>query len=252
MAAPTRPRILELASQHFALVASAALILLSVIRVYYFVGFDTSSALSVLSVVNRTQVLVSSLLSLLIFIGPFLLIFAPAPAWVMAGHEPGTSFVTKLRLALGLAIAPLAITAMSVPLLIGVLIGVTLSLIRARRRRKGSSATTSAGLSDSYNWFISIVIGLAILSMLVTPWQARESLLVKDSDRQTVGYVVGEQAGKILVYETWHGVQWLDQGSLLSRENCAKTSEWWVSSLSGLIHRGGADCTAKEDKSAND
>ncbi|MDI2034756.1 hypothetical protein PJL15_01878 [Paenarthrobacter nitroguajacolicus] len=40
---------------HLALVASAALVLLSVVRVYIFASFNTDVALTVLSVASRTQ-----------------------------------------------------------------------------------------------------------------------------------------------------------------------------------------------------
>lgn len=256
MAAPSRPPLTEFASQHLAIVASAMLVLLSVLRVYYFVRFDTATALSVLSVANRTQILVSTVLNVLIFVGPLLLIFDPTRKWMTAGFTPGGPFGAYLRIGVvWMPLFPVMILAISLPVVLGALLGMVCNWMLKKRRTKKQKRNDNEHRDDEHEAFLGTVrehwgklalvafVGTLIVFSLNRPWLPLESMTIANSSERIVGYVIGEQAGKVLVYEPGEPVHWVDDADVTNRENCAPQESVWTAPAYALIHKDGADCS---------
>ncbi|MDQ0867904.1 hypothetical protein QFZ70_000377 [Arthrobacter sp. V1I9] len=226
--------------EHLALIASASLVLLSVIRVYYFAALNPDVALTVLSVANRTQVLVSTLLNAIVTIAPFMLLIAPLRQWMLAGNQTGAPFKDQLRTGIvWVPLAPILLSTLSAALIAGYLLGGVLLWIAAlRKRRKQEDKAVASKKASPYKgegtWVLTTILGTTLMLTLITPWQPLEKITLENADKPLIGYVVGEQAGKTLILDKLRKPVWTDSEKVLGREMCAKEESWMNSSLATL------------------
>ncbi|MBT2555632.1 hypothetical protein [Arthrobacter sp. ISL-5] len=238
-----RTGISKLFGEHFALAASAALVLLSVVRVYYFSAFSPDVALTVLSVVNRTQVLVSTLLNFLAVFAPFLIFIRPYRKWFFAGYNPGAS--TSVRMIAAVACLPLA------PLLASALSPVALASIGAGVLIVWAVSGEDRRRKELRRSVLALIATVATILMLILPWQPLEKITLQSADNPVVGYVMGEQAGKTLIIDRFRQPLWIKSDEVNGRELCAKKDTWLGITLSthisNLINRPprpqGVDCS---------
>lgn len=246
----TRPLLKDLVTQEVAILASAALVLLSVLRIYYFVSFDTAAALAVMSVANRTQILISTLLTILIILGPLSLVFPPTRRWMLAGNYPNAPFKAQLRTALvWVPFAPLIVSAMSLPILVGLFIGSVIAWTVAwKKKRRGAHAGAGPSPSGSgHTWIVVTFTAIVLANSLYTPWLPREAVIIEKREEPIIGYVIGDQGDKMLVFERSEGVHWVDNEIILNRDICANTAMWWSGSIATLLHGNGVDCAARQN-----
>lgn len=226
--------------EHFALAASASLVLLSVIRVYYFAGLSPDVALTVLSVANRTQVLVSTLLNGLVILAPLLIFLGPLRKWLLAGNETGASLSAKMRTGIvWLPLAPIVAASLSVSLLFGYTVGGLVAwLVVRRKRKKLASDPDAAGKKNNFvdkEWLLATIVGVAMMAMLSIPWQPLEKITLQSADKPVVGYVIGEQSGKTLIIEKLRQPLWTNSDDVKGRELCAKKDSWMNMTLTAHV-----------------
>lgn len=243
------PPVTRFAIKHLALTASLVLIVLSVTRVYYFTSFNVPAALLVLSVSDRTTILVSTLLSFIVAVSPFVLFIDPLRKWLLQGNEPGASHAAKFRTGLvWLPIAPLVLSTLTVPLIVGYFLGAIVLFIVSRRnaRRKmvnPDSRPLELQNSGTLQWIYASTLGVMIVFVLATPWQARESITLASSDAPLVGYVMGEQGGKFLILDDLRKSRWIEGDDIVERNMCRSSTNMWSGApLSSLLHQGGVEC----------
>lgn len=250
--------IRSFAKTHLALIASAALVAFSGLRVYFFSGFDLPRALTILSVANRTSILVSTFLYLLTAISPSLLVFNRTRAWLLAGNASRASVGLQLRTAviwipLGMMIFALATPLLAAAVVLGSVLGTILLRRWATKNRKARDAAQNeqrpaeiVGFPKwvgEIPWLLATVVGLGVAFSLLTPWQAKESLSVASADNSIVGYVIGEQAGQLLVVGEKKQLTWVSVDEITARGLCAATDlPWYSSRLTSLLSDTGPKC----------
>ena len=228
-------------TEHLALVASAALVLLSVIRVYIFAAFNPDVALTVLSVANRTQVLASTLLNVIVTVTPFVVVFQPLRQWLFAGQRRNASYAAKLRTAIvWSSLLPLVVSTFSAAMLTGVGIAGIFALLskwRARRRkeRDPDAAEKPNRFAWDLQWIAMLLLGSMLFTVLSKPWQPLEKVKLASSDTPVIGYIIGEQAGKTLIVDKKTKPIWTKSDDVTSRELCVKEQSWMASSLATLM-----------------
>lgn len=230
-------------TEHLALVASAALVLLSVIRVYIFAALNPDVALTVLSVANRTQVLVSTLLNVIVTLTPFLVFFPPVRQWLFAGQKQGAPYPVKMRTALVWSlILPFVIATFSAMLVAGFGIAGTLAWfsrwrLRKRIQKDPDAAQKPSRFAGDRQWIAMLLLGSLLFTTISKPWQPLEKLKLSSSDTPVIGYIIGEQAGKTLIVDKQTKPIWTKSDDVTSRELCVKEQSWMSSSLTTLVFK---------------
>lgn len=218
------------------------------LRVLYFASFNVEAALSILSVANRTNIVVSTVIFMLGALGPSLLMDARFRAWLYAGNRDGAPFAIQLRTAvLGIPLAGYVAAFLSAvtALAIGLAIAVAVVFIRRRRRARrlsGGSELLGADTPNGLGWLFATAIGAVLLLGLARPWQALERFTLDGAD-PIVGYMMGEQAQMSLIVERGGAITWVPTEKLQGRELCAPTPQpWYWQSLSSIPRGGEVDC----------
>ena len=235
-----------------ALLGAVLLVVIATLRVYFVAGFDLPTALAVLAIVDRTQLLTTSVLTALVFALPVFFIQPVVRRWLLAGNTPGATFTAQLRT--GLLFIPLVmivLTTFTLPLLGGWLLGWLLYLVLrryARRRAVRAGAEPpkkNAPLFDSNfnNWIIATLLGWMFLTVLIQPWLVREAVQLSDGE-QVVGSVVGTQGEMTLVLLPRDGARWVATKEIESRSICRDRPEWYSLTALALIPRDGISCKA--------
>ena len=85
--------------KHLALVSAVSLVLIATLKVYFVSSFNLSTALTVLSIVDRTQLLTASALTGLVLLVPVSFIQPTVHAFLNQGHQEGATFLVQLRTA---------------------------------------------------------------------------------------------------------------------------------------------------------
>jgi hypothetical protein len=259
---PPRPtRAFEFVDRHLALLGALAVVVLASLRVYFVAGFHLPTALTVLSVVDRTQLLTSTVLAALTTAVPSLLAFfwVEVRRWVSAGLDDQAE--RWRRVAIGAVILPFfGILTITVPVVLLLAVGaaVLLRLIsqwRARRRARRSTASpeerqrrTEARIQRliSIREFIAVsFLGLLLFQVFTAPWLPKESVELQGNGERTVGYLVGAQGEMTLLLEAPHGQPvWIQTSAIEARDTCKSQRHWLVESLGDLGIRGqyGEEC----------
>lgn len=239
-----RREILSL--QNLALFVSSALILLSVVRVYYFSGFSTTVALEILSVADRANILVGTLLACLVTFSP--LVF-------LTGHWRLAERITKLLrvpdrvptwlillplLPLALVGLPLAVICAYVPLAVD-------ASTRTFWAKVAGSKMVSVPWGRSRAFVVAGVVAALTCSILFQPWQPLERIFqTKPTKEWIVGYVIGEQAERLLVIDgDSRTASWIKTDAIEKREVCGRSGEleWWTMSWADLMtHNNSTSC----------
>ncbi|THG33446.1 hypothetical protein [Naasia lichenicola] len=229
-----------------ALAISAGLVLLSVIRVYYFCNFDVQVALATLSVANRTQVLISTMFNFITTVVPFLFTMPAVRRWLWAGNSNDASPLLTLRTALiWVPLTPLVALSMSIPVAFGWFLGAASLFIVRKVRKSEKPPKKPASVMLNPVWIMSTLAGFLILFTLYTPWQAREAITI--AGEPTVGYVIGEQAGQTLILDYDKKAMWVKTSDVGTRELCKPTTSWYSGTLASITNPAGVDCLALVD-----
>jgi len=241
--------IRPLVDSHLALIASAVLVAFSGLRVYFFAGFDISRALTILSVANQTNIAVSSLLFLVAAFCPSLLIWPRTRRWLFAGNATGARAWLQLRTALvWIPLVCIIASALTVALVAGVLVAYLLVKIALRRRtvraQRGDGGGAVPGSVAGFSWLYATFVGFSVLLAMLTPWQAKESVTIRSADKPIVGYIMGEQAGDLLIVGPKKSLRWVPVNEVASRDMCKDPdSPWYLSRLGALaIPASGVEC----------
>lgn len=252
--APTGTPVRRFVDRHLALLSALALVVLATFRVYFVAGFDLPTALSVLAIVDRAQLLTATVLAGLAFIIPLVFIQPVVRKWMWAGNVPGAPFSTQVRTALvWVPLSVVVIFGITLPLLAGWFVGwLLLIATRARARRKAiraglnpPDAKARPVSKDWSTWLLATVLGWTLMTVMYMPWLAKEAVHVSGDERAMVGYVVGVQGDMTLILKLPGSVaNWVQTDDINGRVLCRDTPQWTTSSLAGLLPREGEDCAS--------
>lgn len=246
--APTR----DFVDRHLALISALSLVVIAALRVLFVSTFDLPTALSVLAIVDRTQLLASSVLAAITVVLPVMFVQPSFRRWLLAGNRAGASFSDQLRTGLlWVPVGGIALFTFTIPLATGWFIGWLIYLVLMRRlksmaRRKGQEVPRDGSpvlRTESNNWLFATLLGSLLLTVMYQPWLAREAVELKGGD-VVVASVVGTQGDMTLLLErAGAGATWVQTSSIEARSLCRTEPTWYGSSLSALIPRSGTVCS---------
>jgi hypothetical protein len=237
--------------RHLALLGAVLLVVIAILRVYFVSAFDMPTALSVLAIIDRTQLLTSSVLTGLVFVLPLIFIQPAFRKWVLAGNKDGAPFSAQMRTALlWIPLSGIVISTFTLPLLIGWFFGWIVYLVihrwasRNAVRAGKQPPRKNAPLFDQNmnNWIVATMLGYLAFTVLLQPWLAREAVSLR-SGEQVIGSVVGTQGEMTLLLGAGRsGAQWVSTDAIESRELCRDRPEWYGATLLALLPRDGIAC----------
>ncbi|MDI9627497.1 MAG: hypothetical protein QM286_02955 [Acidobacteriota bacterium] len=204
-------RARDLATKHVALTVSLSLAVLVVLRALYFARFDLPVAFVVLTLTNQATLLITTLALFLVVGLPVVWVFDPG-GHVNRVHEAGTPRAIVLGTTIAVtALLPLIFGSFMTPIfvliaVIGVIVG---KIWRARRRKPRHGA-----------WALGLAIGTSVVVLLGLPWMPSEQITTTSSGDTVVGYVVGEQAGQLLLLDRSRKPVWIKVSDTATREMC--------------------------------
>lgn len=213
-------RVRHLATTHVALTVSLSLAVLAVLRALYFTRFDLPVAFAVLTLTNQATLLITTLAIFLVVGLSVVWVFDPG-GHVNRAHEPGAPRVIVFGTTIAVtALLPLIYGSFISPIFIAL---ATLSLIslivmrfrRARRRKRPRKASKNRAA-----WAVGLTFGVVLAILLGQPWMPSEQIATTSSGETVVGYVVGEQAGQVLLLDRDRQPVWIKVSEISSREVC--------------------------------
>jgi hypothetical protein len=210
----------HLATEHVALTVSLSLAVLAVLRALYFAKFDLPVAFAVLALTNQATLLMTTLAMFLVVGFSIVWVFDPG-GHVNRVHEPGAprGIVFGTTIAVTAAL-PLIYSSFMSPIFIAlatlvlIVIFVTrLWRVRRRKPRPESGKNRAA-------WAAGLASGVILVTLLGQPWMPSEQISTASSDEIVAGYIVGEQAGQLLLLDRIREPVWIDVSDISSREVC--------------------------------
>ncbi|GAT74857.1 putative membrane protein [Microbacterium sp. HM58-2] len=213
-------RARDLATKHVALAVSLSLAILVVLRALYFARFDLPVAFAVLTLTNQATLLITTL-ALFLVVGLSIVWVLDPGGYVNRAHEAGTPraivFGTTIAVT---ALLPLIYGSFMTPILaaLAILGVITLTVVRIRRRRQ--SKRRPQPRKNRAAWAAGLVSGAIVVTLLGQPWMPSEQITTTSSGEPVVGYIVGEQAGQLLLLDRGRQPVWIKVSSIASREVC--------------------------------
>jgi hypothetical protein len=242
----------ERAWANISLLVGLATLLVAIVRVYAWSGFYVPVALSVLGVAERTTLLASTLLLVLLAFVPLMLaeLAFSKNFSIRRLYEPRTSpgdAVWGYASVIGLFLVLIGFTPLSTLLTIGGLLAafavVWLTIVFVVRVKQGRDAAKKiAGANFASDpklraWPIFVALcGSALLGVVAQPWVPLESIVQVDAPTPITGYVVGAQGEFTLVVEEDKSARWIATSSIAERTLCARDPyDMWGRSVPSLF-----------------
>lgn len=232
-------------------------VVIATLRVYFVTGYDMPSALAVLAIVDRVQLLSSSVLTAMVVLVPLIAIQPATRRWLLAGNKDGAPFSTQMRTAiLWIPFSMTLLATMSILFLGAWLVGWSIYTIlhrrAAKRARKAGTRPPAKGAPvfdpDSNNWLLASVVGLMFVSVMLQPWLMREDVEMRSGDK-VVGSVVGTQGDMtLLLGASPAGARWVQTDQIAARKVCRDRPEWYSGTLQSLLPHEGVSCDAILEK----
>lgn len=230
-----------LSQQNLALFVSAGVIVLSAMRVFYFSNFNMYVALEILSVADKPHIVISTIITAVILVGPYSALIALGFRW-----SSGILKAPSARITLGcLAAVAMPVSVADKPLwwFVTYLISLGIFCRLLCVERPTWSRLLSKGRSQIVASSVAVLFTISVLAL---PWQPLEKVVFERSGQSTTnfGFVVGEQAGQVLFISTGRWVQWIKADGIQEREMCGfvdTTIPWWARPMSSLLTEERAD-----------
>ncbi|MEV7648186.1 hypothetical protein [Arthrobacter sp. NPDC089319] len=221
---------LRLIREHLALLASLALVSVAALRIFYFSNLDIATALAIIRVVNYPAVLLASLTTVLALALP-IAVFSPAGNWIMAGNGRTASHEERWRTALIWSPTTPLFTGGFTPSVLAALILLTGYLIVDARRSAMFRDVKYKRVRAAGKFFLhlipTVIVLIVLMPLLFRPWVPLESLESKEDVEGLVGYVMGEEAGQLLVIDREKRPSWIHSNDIQTRTICAEEYSWW-------------------------
>lgn len=222
----------ELLVEHLGLAVAGALGLVTVLHVWAFVGYDRTSALAALGVVDQPQLLLASVVIVAITILPIFLLQTQTwfPLLRMRSDKP-----LSLRVGAYVAVVTAVIAGvMSLSaFLLAILVAVYVTVgLRRRRARKEGRLTADGKIQvsrDNYEWsqaMLATSIGGLLLAQLTQSWVPTEKLTISGSEDPVVVWVLGADDDQLLVKPREGRVYWVPREDVSDREICWTSGSW--------------------------
>ncbi|WP_411730940.1 hypothetical protein [Paeniglutamicibacter sp.] len=216
---------------HLPLAASLLLVVVAALRVFYFSGPDVATALAITSVIDYPAILLASLTTLLAPALPIALFFYPPLGnWMMAGTARNATSSERWRSAI--VWTPLAIlySWAFTPGMLLALLFLFLYQIGDSRKAAWSRIPKLSKLKyvGHFIWHMlpAFAVFLVVFPLLFRPWTPLESIEMKAKQETTIGYVIGEQSGKMLVIDSEKIPVWIESDQISTRSICAEEPNW--------------------------
>ncbi len=226
-----------LATEHLGLLVSAMLVAVTLLHVLVVAGWDLPTALAVLDVADRTQVLLASAASVAVAIGATAVLqfrrVWPTYRRFIDGSTAQQGVAT-IGFILGLSAIP------AIPVGAGLLIVLIYAfgqMAVRRASRRGGVSEDGRVLVSRERWslvtlFAWIATGWILIVILTQPWVPFEEVSLRD-DTSVTGYVIGQDGAMTLVLDD-RQAKWIKTDDVDARRICGRDQSWWQYSLSDI------------------
>ncbi len=222
-----------------AILVSVVLLALSLLSVYFFAGLDIPTALAILGVVDRTQLLLATtIVAVPPALGGYLLgLVARRRLRVFKGvtKTPAKAVVTLLAVMIGSSMLLATVT------LLGLVIfgGMVLAIGVLGRLLLGRGGSPPGRVSEA-EWFyiLCLVVALTVLTAVGRAWTPTERLVLRQGE-PFVGHVIGSDEGRqLLISRKNRRALWVPAENIVDRQICLTDKRSvWLSPLSRLLQR---------------
>lgn len=236
---------------NFALLAAFGTVLVAVMRTYAWSGFSLPVGLAVLSVADRTTLLASTLLLVVVSLVPLMLSeLTFSPHFSLRGlFDPDLSTRDAIArfgalgglLFIAYGLAPLYALVSIGSLLVLIFLGWLVVLIVARIRGGQESAASVARAklftnpAQSRSLLVLVSAG-TIGAVLGQSWLPLESIELTKPNRTVIGYLVGAQGEFTLVLNEAKEAEWVPTETVEDRTLCSRsTDDLWFRPVAALI-----------------
>lgn len=216
---------------HLPLVASLVLVVIAALRVFYFSGPDVATALAIISVIDYPAILLASLTTLLAPALPIaLFFFPPVGNWMSAGYARNATSSERWRTAVVWSPLYILYSWAMTPSVMLALLFLFLYKFGASRKTSWSKNPRLSKLKKPghFLWHSlpAAAVMLIVVPLLFRPWSPLEAIEMDVKHESTIGYVVGEQSGKLLVIDREKMPSWIDADQVSTRSICAENIIW--------------------------
>ena len=245
-----KPRV-ERIWANLALIVGLGTVLIAVIRVYAWSGYYVPVALAVLSVADRTTLLASTLLLVLIGLVPLglsELVFSErlSITELRKTNRPLGQVVGSLAVIYGLGIVIFGFATLSILLPLGGVLAllaigwIVVAIVwRVRHGRGAGMKVLKAPLFGSVRGPWPTVVALStsvMIGVLGQPWMPLETISRIVNPEVIVGYVVGTQNDFTLVLDQSKSPVWIASSDIASRQLCSRDPyQMWDRTIADLL-----------------
>lgn len=227
-----------LATEHLGLLLSAMLVAVTLLHVLAVAGWDLPTALAVLDVADRTQVLLASAVIVAVVVGATTVFMQFRRVWPTYRRliEGSTAQQGVAIIVFILVLSALPAIPVGAALLIVLIYALGEMLVRRASKRGRVSEDGRVLVSpESWSWFTLVawmVTGLTLISILSQPWVPFEEVSLSD-DTSVTGYVIGQDGAMTLVLDDGQA-KWIKTDDVDARRICGRDQSWWQYSLSDI------------------
>jgi len=233
-----------MATQQPALVISAVLVALTILRVLAVARFDSATALAILQAVDQVRLLMATAITTVSLAAAMILTSGTGLRLAFDGWPKGDSSLLRFFATAGGALIAILVvlgTVSVIALLVAAALWLAIGAIRLAVRAPTNAAIKRATKEQRArlqraNWPITsaILAGLFVTSLL-SPWTPSETILTADA-KLSPAYVLGKTQEQVLILVD-EQVQFIDASAIKKRSICDVTSPWWTESALGLLSR---------------
>lgn len=229
----------QIIRDNIALVVSTLLVFIAGTRVLAFVHFDVNTALTVLPVVDYIKILLSTLVSGISLLAPYLYLVIAMNRnlrqWLGAGEKTTSTHGEQWRS--GLLFSPILVLGAvtmtaSMALLFALAIVVVILFIsyvwRKEKKHKGSGVKIAKRVASNNQYSFANAMSVVIFSSLImSPWASQEAINIKEIDTPIRAYVMGEQGDQTLLILRDRSPHWIKTESMQERQVCGEKEKGW-------------------------
>lgn len=238
----------QIIRENIALVTSALLVFIAGTRVLAFVLFDVNTALTVLPVVDYIKILLSTLVSGISLLTPYIYLLVVMNGnlrqWLTAGGKNTSTHGEQWRT--GLLFSPiLLLGAVTMTALMAITFGTGLVILvlfifyvrRKEKKQEGSGIKIAKRVSSNDQYPFANAMSLLIFgSLIFSPWASQEAISIDGIEAPIRAFLMGEQGDKTLLIMRDRSPHWIDTASIQERQVCSdKEKEWNQKRLVDLI-----------------
>jgi hypothetical protein len=204
----------------YALVFTIGLVGIALVRIWAFSNFDSATTLAVLSVVDRTSIILATVVVLVPSATFYLIIttgtLLPRIIWACVNHPDRVVALVAPLVGATLLVAVVSSASLFGFSLFALFVAVKFGVGRLARTKGRPQTKPVVSLTA-----VIIALSVTLSTSIFSPWVPRELVIVQDG-RHITGYIVGAAERRSLVIDESKHAIWVQSDQIVSRSLCAE------------------------------